>query len=83
VDVLGDERHFLDDILLAAKFQKSFLKLLVGPLERRQRARTPGFAVGVTPRGIFAVNLPVQLMDPRNEFAERAQVRVAAVHFLF
>ncbi len=79
VDIFGDEHHFLDDFLLEAKFRKRSLQLPVGAFECRQSVAF-GLAMGVPPRIVFGVHSLIHFPDLRDEFAESAQVRVAAVH---
>ena len=80
VDVLRDERHFFDDLLLEAKFGKGRLQLPVGILESRQRPLDLGLAVGLAPGGIFVIHLLIQFLDARDQPAQRPQMRFPAVH---
>ena len=62
-DVLGHQRHFLDDLLLVMKAREGGLELPVEPLELVEQARAPALLARLLPGAELVVGLPVQGAD--------------------
>ena len=81
VDVVRDQPHFLDDLLLEEKFREVFLQFVVQFFERLGGFFRLGLG-RATPGGVFFIHLGVLLPDLFDEAVQRLDVLLAGLNDL-
>ena len=69
-NVLGHQRHLVNDPLLETEAREEGLELPIKPPELVEQARAPGFPRRLLPGGKLVVGLPVQGTDALDEPAQ-------------
>ena len=77
-DVLGHQRHLVNDPLLVTEAREEGLELPIEPLELVEQARAPAFPRRLLPGGKLVVGLPVQGADALDEPAQELEMAGAA-----
>ena len=82
VDVVGHQRHLLDHLLLVIELDERALEFLVELLEILEGLLPFGLVGGALPRGVTIVHLLVENANLLDQFAQGAEVVVAAFDLL-